>query len=187
MDLEGGELLSKRKRRKSCLKQNFVGVGVADAAEKTWVGEGALQGVICGQQNGGELHRVGLENLNATGIQLAKSGLARNHMEKARFWEPASVQRSDPTGKSNAARPRGGEIFTPRARQWSLPAIIKCKTSQRSPSRPIQIRFPTRRKRRGFLPVAVPSGGVAVRSRNGLTTRTCSSVCPRMRLSSASM
>src|SRR5215470_5176525 len=85
MDLEGGELLSKRKRRKSCLKQNFVGVGVADAAEKTWVGEGALQGVICGQQNGGELHRVGLENLNATGIQLAKSGLARNHMERGAF------------------------------------------------------------------------------------------------------
>src|SRR5215472_642659 len=85
MYFDGGELLSKRKRRKSGLEQNFVGVGVADAAEKTRVSEGALQGVICGEQNGGELLRVGLENLNATGIQLAKSGLARNHMERGAF------------------------------------------------------------------------------------------------------
>jgi hypothetical protein len=49
MYFRGCEFLSERKRRKFCLEQDFVGVGVADPAEKTRVGEGALQRVICGK------------------------------------------------------------------------------------------------------------------------------------------
>src|SRR6266568_3961271 len=74
---------------------------------------------------------------------------------EARFCEPASVQRRVPAGKSNAARPRGGEILARRARQCSRPAIIRCRTSQRPSSRPMQMRFPNLCRRVTFFPAAV--------------------------------
>ena len=36
--------------------------------------------------------------------------------------------------------------FAPRFFQWSRPAIMRCRTSQRSPSNPNAIRFPIRRE-----------------------------------------
>ena len=56
---------------------------------------------------------------------------------------PASVSVSEPGGKSKAAR-----FWRPLRAAWAgfqcrRPAIIRCSTSQRSPSRPMAMRFPT--------------------------------------------
>ena len=75
----------------------------------------------------------------------------------------------------------------PGSLQCNRPAIIRCRTSQRSLSRPMQIRLPSLRSPRMLLPWALSSGGSKVRSTKGLAMRTASSVCPRMRLSRASM
>ena len=105
----------------------------------------------------------------------------------ARRFEPASVSTREPFGKSKAARLLRPDSFAPGGRQCKRPAIIKCSTSQRSPSTPIAIRLPMRRTSRTMRPSALASGGCTVRSRKALASRTRSSGCPTMRGSSALM
>jgi len=75
--------------------------------------------------------------------------------------------------------------LTPAVRQCSRPAIIRWMTSQRSSSKPMATRLPTRRRLRTVRPSAQDSGGSAVRSRNALAKRTLSSGCPTIRASRA--
>ena len=55
---------------------------------------------------------------------------------------------------------------------------MRCRTIQRSSSKPKTIRLPSRRNVRTRLPWSVSSGGVTERSRNGLASRTLSSRFP---------
>ena len=112
------------------------------------------------------------------------SSPARTYSDARRF-EPASVSTSDPGVKSNAASAFRPASFAPADFQCSRPAIIRCRTSQRSPSTPIAIRFPMRRSSRTTRPFTLSSGGSTVRKSVKLASRTCSSFCPRMRVSSA--
>ena len=59
---------------------------------------------------------------------------------------PASVSSKEPLEKSNAARFCRPPNFTSRFFQCRRPAIIRWRTSQRSPSTPNAIRFPILRK-----------------------------------------
>jgi len=105
----------------------------------------------------------------------------------ARCFVPASVSTREPVGKSKAARLLRPASFAWGGRQCSRPAIIKCRTNQRSPSTPIAISLPIRRNSRTKRPSTLVTGGCAVRRRNGLASRTCSIRCPTMRRSSALM
>ena len=62
----------------------------------------------------------------------------------------------------------------PRAASFRRPAIIRCSNKNRSPSRRNAIRLPTRSKSPTRRPNALASGGTAVRSSEGLGTRTFS-------------
>ena len=105
--------------------------------------------------------------------------------KEARRLLPASVSTSEPLGKSKAARLCRPASLAPAGRQCSLPAIIKCSTSHRSPSIPKAIRLPTRRNSRTARHSAEAMGGCAVRSRKALASRTRSSLWPMIRASSA--
>jgi hypothetical protein len=74
-------------------------------------------------------------------------------------WERA-IEEALPGGKK--AKAHGCWIVQER----------KCNTSQRSPSTPIAIRLPIRRSSRTRRPSTLVIGGRAVRSRNGLASRT---------------
>lgn len=63
------EFLGEREGREFCFPKNFVRVSVADAAEEAWVGKGALERVIRGDERGGELLDGGGEDFDATGIE----------------------------------------------------------------------------------------------------------------------
>lgn len=100
---------------------------------------------------------------------------------------PASVSTREPLGKSKAARLWRPASFAPGGRQCRRPAIIKCSTSQRSPSTPMAIRLPIRRSSRTIRPSRFVSDGSAVRSRKGLANRICWIGCALMRGLSAWM
>ena len=70
----------------------------------------------------------------------------------ARRFVPASVSTREPLGKSKAARFCRPDSLAPGGRQCKRPAIIRCSTSQRSPSTPIAIRLPIRRNSRTMRP-----------------------------------
>ena len=90
----------------------------------------------------------------------------------ARRLVPASVSTREPLSKSNAASVLRPASLAPGARQCSRPAIMRCSTSHRSPSRPMAMRLPTRLSSRTRRPFASERGGSAVRSRKGLVRRT---------------
>ena len=82
LDLRHGELVGQREGRKPGFEQNFIGIGIADAAEQARVGEGALQSVVRGEKNGGKARRIGIEHLEAAGIQGAKAVFASDDVER---------------------------------------------------------------------------------------------------------
>src|SRR5712692_8885413 len=51
LDFRRGEFLGERERRKFRFEQDFIGIGVADAAEEPGVGEGTLERVVRGEKN----------------------------------------------------------------------------------------------------------------------------------------
>ena len=77
--------------------------------------------------------------------------------------------------------------MTPHSRQCRRPAIIRCKTSQSSPCRPMQILLPILRNCSTRLPSTAETGGIAVRSSEGLTIRMRASSRPTMRSRNASI
>ena len=90
----------------------------------------------------------------------------------ARRFVPASVSTSEPFGKSNAARLCRPASLAAGGRQCRRPAIMRWSTSQRSPSSPMAMRLPIRRRSRTVRPSAEAKGGCAVRSREMPATRT---------------
>jgi len=78
-------------------------------------------------------------------------------------------------------------IFAPGSIQCSRPAIMRCSTSQSSPSKPIATRFPIRRSARTRFPTSSAGGGSTERKRNGEPIRSASSSAPSTRAPSASM
>ena len=96
----------------------------------------------------------------------------------ARFFGLASVNTSEPAGKSNAASATFFASFAPRGFHRSRPAIIRWITTKRSPSTPITIRLPSRSTVSTFAPTSSFGAGLTVRSTNGLAIRIASIGCP---------
>ena len=109
----------------------------------------------------------------------------RSTCSEARRFVPASVSTSEPSSKSKAASELRPASFAGGARQCSRPPTMRCTTSQSSCSSPIATRLPTRRSSLTRCPETASIGGSAVRSKNALAMRTCFSVRPTMRGSSA--
>ena len=74
----------------------------------------------------------------------------------ARFGEHERAVGKIEGGQALAAR----QLGVPRGRQCSRPAIIKCNTSQRSPSTPMAMRLPMRRSSRDDAALHIGEGGL---------------------------
>ena len=109
--------------------QDFIRVGVADAAENVRVGQGALERVVLAREPLGERRQCRVEHFEPTGIERAELRSPRRSMcSDACRRDPASVRIAEPVGKSNAASPTLPGIAAPRSRHRSRPAIIRCST-----------------------------------------------------------
>ena len=86
LDFGGREFLGKRERREFSFPKNFVGVGVADAAEDARVGQEALERVIGGDERGGEMSEVGGEDFEAAGIKRAQTVFTGDDVERGTFF-----------------------------------------------------------------------------------------------------
>jgi len=84
-DFWGAEFLREGERRKLGCEENFVGVGVADAGEEARVGERALEGVIGGEKDGGELVERGVEDFEAAGIEGMEASFAGDDVKGSAF------------------------------------------------------------------------------------------------------
>src|SRR3982750_662453 len=65
--VDGGELEGQGDGTEACAVQYLVRVGVADAAEEARVGKCALQGVVLGLEDRGELFRRSAQGLDSGG------------------------------------------------------------------------------------------------------------------------
>ena len=148
------DLRVKREGESRARVQNLVRVRVADAAEQCGIRQRPLQRPVLAGQRGAEALQIGSRDLDAPGVHRGQAGLACHHVERCAFrFAPASVSVSEPSGNRkppDSGRPLQG--LAPAGFQCRRPAIIRCSTSQRSPSRPIAMRFPTRRNSRTTLP-----------------------------------
>jgi len=54
--------LRERQRREFGFEENFVRIGVADAAEKARIGEGAFESVVGGEKSSSEVIQVSVED-----------------------------------------------------------------------------------------------------------------------------
>ena len=154
------ELLRLRQRGELRGVQDLVGIGVADAAHEARIGEGALERVIFRSQGGAECRRDRpAERRFRRGR--ARAGLRRRATtcSEARRLVPASVRVRDALGEVERGEVLRPASFAPGGRQCSRPAIIRCSTSQRSPSSPMAMRLPMRRISRTVRPSASASGG----------------------------
>src|SRR6266699_1115068 len=117
LDLRHGELLSEGEGRKPGFEQNFVGVGIADAAEEARVGEGALESVVRGKKNRGKARCIGAEHLDATGIESAKAVFSSDDVERSALLRAGFGPEKSSGGKikcGEAARRRNfGAARTP--------------------------------------------------------------------------
>ena len=110
--------------------QDLVRVGVADAAERTWIGQRALECVVLGNQPLAKLLVRSVEDFQSAGIVLRELLAAAKHVQRgaalrARFGQTVSVPVSN-TKYASAALP---VLRAPVANQCSRPAIIRCNTS----------------------------------------------------------
>ncbi len=86
LDFGDGEFLGQRERREFGFPENFVGVGVADAAEEARIGEGALESVVGGEKSGGELLGSGVEDFEAAGIEGAEAVFAGDYVKRGALF-----------------------------------------------------------------------------------------------------
>jgi len=84
-DFGGAEFLGKRERRELGFPDDFVGVGVADTAEKVRVGERPLESVVGGEKCRGELLRCGAEDFKAARIERAETAFAEDDVQRCAF------------------------------------------------------------------------------------------------------
>jgi len=82
LDFGDGEFLSERERRKLGFPENFVGIGIADAAEEARVGEGALECMVGGEKSGCELLGSSAEDFEAAGVERAQTSFARDDVQR---------------------------------------------------------------------------------------------------------
>jgi len=82
LPLAVGELAGKRDGRELGGVQDFIGVGVADAAEQVLIGERALEGAVFGGEGGAEGIEIGGEGIKAAGIEGAQTFFSANHVER---------------------------------------------------------------------------------------------------------
>jgi hypothetical protein len=71
----------KREGRELGCVEDFVGVGIADAADETGIGKGALEGAVFGGESGAEASEVGREDFDTAGIEVAEGLIAADEME----------------------------------------------------------------------------------------------------------
>ncbi len=121
----GLQFVGERDGRKFGGVEDFVGVGVADAAEDARVGERAFERAIFGSECGVEGIEIGGENFQAIGIDGVKTVSPTRRCSEARCFVPASVRSSEPLGKSKAARLLRPASFAFCGRQCRRPAIIR--------------------------------------------------------------
>ena len=79
--LPGVSLLGEDDGRELGGVEDFVGVGVADAAEEARVGEGALEGVVFVGEGGARSVEVGGENVDAAGVERGEAGFVADEVE----------------------------------------------------------------------------------------------------------
>ena len=82
MPLLVGHFLRLKNGRELRGVENFVGVGVADAAEVARIGESALDGVIFGGERGAESGEIGGEDVDAAGVESGEIFFAADDMER---------------------------------------------------------------------------------------------------------
>jgi hypothetical protein len=82
LDFGDGEFLRERERRELGFPEDFVGVGIADAAEEAGISEGALESVVGREERGGELLWSGGKNFEAAWIERAEAVFAEDYMER---------------------------------------------------------------------------------------------------------
>ena len=75
------EFLSQGDGRELGCVQDFVGVGVADAADDAGVGEGALEGAVFLGEGAAEGCQVGLKNVDAAGVHCLQGFEALDDVE----------------------------------------------------------------------------------------------------------
>ena len=68
--------------------QDFVRVGIADAAKKTRIGKRALQRVIFAQQPFTECLQVGIEGFETAHVERRQLGFAMHHVERSALLRP---------------------------------------------------------------------------------------------------
>jgi hypothetical protein len=66
-------------------EEDFVGVGIADAAEQAWIAKGAFQSVIGRRENFREARKVGIKHFQSTGIKGAKIGFSGHDVKRGAF------------------------------------------------------------------------------------------------------
>ena len=153
--------------------QDLVRVGVADAAQDARVGERALERVIRrGDARGEDRGSRGRRPRDRPGRARPAPRCPRTTCSEARRLVPASVSVSEPLSKSNVASAARRLRALPAAYQCRRPAIIRCSTSQSSPSTPIAIRLPSLRTSRTTRPASSCGDGAKLRSRNGFAIVT---------------
>ena len=162
--------------------KDLVRVRVADPGKEPRIGQGALQRVALARERlpkgagGPPREPRGLHGRR----RRAPAGRATRWSD-ARLLVLASERTSAPSSKSNAARAPRPPTRAPRFFQCSRPAIIRCRTTNRSPSSAKTIRLPIRSRPVTIFPDVSATGGAVDRSRKGLPSRIDSSRRPRTR------
>ncbi len=113
LDFRDRELLREREGRKAGFEENLIRVGIADAAEQTRIGEGALESMVGGEKRGGKARQIGIENFEPTGIESAKAFFSRDNVEgsallRASFAPEKRAARKIKCGEMALARKLGG-------------------------------------------------------------------------------
>ena len=76
------EFVRERDGREACGVENLVGIGVADAADEARVSEGALEGAVLEGERGTKAVKIGGEDFDAAGIDVAEGLLAADEMKR---------------------------------------------------------------------------------------------------------
>ena len=111
LDLCDRELLREGKRREFGFPKDFVGVGVADAAEDVGVGEGAFESVIGGEKCGGELLGSGAEDFKAARIEGSKAVFPEDDVQRCAFLRAGFGPEKGTIGKVEGSKTAGRGNF----------------------------------------------------------------------------
>ena len=79
--------------------ENFVRIGVADAAEQVWIGERALKRVIFARERFAELVETRIENFQTAGIMFPQRRFPTNQMDRCPLLGSGFGQQQRAIGK----------------------------------------------------------------------------------------